>query len=37
MEVDFLNAFQVGSKMDTKKLTAALVDAEIAPKQSDLP
>jgi len=36
MEVDFLNAFQVGSKMDTKKLTTALVDAEIAPKQSRL-
>ena len=36
MEVDFLNAFQVGSKMDTKKLVTALVDAEIAPKQSNL-
>jgi len=36
MEVDFLNAFQVGSKMDTKKLVTALVDAEIAPKQSRL-
>ena len=36
MEVDFLNAFQVGSKMDTKKLVTALVDAEIAPKQSSL-
>jgi len=36
MEVDFLNAFQVGSKMDTKKLVTALVDAEIGPKQSIL-
>ena len=36
MDVDFLNAFQVGSKMDTKKLVTALVDAEIAPKQSSL-
>ena len=36
MEVDFLNAFQVGSKMDTKKLVTALVDAEIAPKQSSI-
>ena len=34
MEVDFLNAFQVGSKMDTKKLVSTLVDAEVSPLQS---
>ena len=34
MEVDFLNAFQGGSKMDTKKLVSTLVDAEVSPLQS---
>ena len=36
MEIDFLNSFGVGSNLDTKSLVQALVDAEIAPKQSSL-
>lgn len=36
MEHDFLNALQVGSKMDTKKLVSDLVSAEIYPKQSSI-
>jgi len=36
MEIDFLNSFGVGSNLDTKSLVQALVDAEIAPKQSGL-
>ena len=34
MEVDFLNQFQVGSKMDTKKLVTTLVEAETSPMQA---
>ena len=36
MATDYLNALGVGSGLDTKQLVTALVDAEVAPKQSSI-